>query len=81
MQQLSPAAAKDVFEKAVGFTKADEFRRAGLYPYFTEFSAGADSGEASPLTPKLKLPQSTLSISMVLVVRARECSTARWIFT
>src|SRR5215510_1328734 len=46
MQQLSPIAAKDVFEKAVGFTKADEFRRAGLYPYFTEFSAGADSGEA-----------------------------------
>jgi len=46
MQQRSPAVTKDVFEKAVGFTKADEFRKAGLYPYFTEFSSGADSGEA-----------------------------------
>ena len=46
MQQRSPAVTKDIFEKAVGFTKADEFRRAGLYPYFTEFSSGADSGEA-----------------------------------
>jgi 8-amino-7-oxononanoate synthase len=46
MQQRSHISAKDVFEKAVGFTKADEFRRAGLYPYFTEFSSGADSGEA-----------------------------------
>jgi 8-amino-7-oxononanoate synthase len=45
MQQRSPAV-KDVFEKAAAFTKADEFRRAGLYPYFTEFSSGADSGEA-----------------------------------
>ena len=44
MQQRSPAVMKDVFDKAVGFTKADEFRRAGLYPYFTEFSSGADSG-------------------------------------
>src|SRR6185436_19264736 len=46
MQQRSPAVTKDVFDKAVGFTKADEFRRAGLYPYFTEFASGADSGEA-----------------------------------
>lgn len=46
MQQRSHISAKDIFEKAVGFTKADEFRRAGLYPYFTEFSSGADSGEA-----------------------------------
>jgi 8-amino-7-oxononanoate synthase len=46
MQQRSHLGAKDLFEKAVGFTKADEFRRAGLYPYFTEFSSGADSGEA-----------------------------------
>lgn len=46
MQQRSHISAKDVFDKAVGFTKADEFRRAGLYPYFTEFSNGADSGEA-----------------------------------
>jgi 8-amino-7-oxononanoate synthase len=46
MQQRSHVSAKDLFEKAVGFTKADEFRRAGLYPYFTEFSNGADSGEA-----------------------------------
>lgn len=45
MQQRSPAV-KDVFEKAAAFTKADEFKRAGLYPYFTEFSSGADSGEA-----------------------------------
>jgi len=46
MQQRSQFRAKDVFEKAVGFTKADEFRSAGLYPYFTEFTGGADSGEA-----------------------------------
>jgi 8-amino-7-oxononanoate synthase len=46
MQKRSRIIAKDVFEKALGFTKADEFRRAGLYPYFTEFSSGADSGEA-----------------------------------
>src|ERR1700675_4546745 len=46
MQQRSHISAKDILEKAVGFTKADEFRRAGLYPYFTEFSSGADSGEA-----------------------------------
>jgi 8-amino-7-oxononanoate synthase len=46
MQQRSQLRARDVFEKAVGFTKADEYRRAGLYPYFTEFTSGADSGEA-----------------------------------
>lgn len=46
MQQRSPQSARDIFEKAIGFTKADEFRRAGLYPYFTEFSGGADFGEA-----------------------------------
>src|SRR5215470_18492950 len=46
MQQRSQFRARDVFEKAVGFTKADEYRRAGLYPYFTEFTSGADSGEA-----------------------------------
>jgi 8-amino-7-oxononanoate synthase len=46
MQQRSHAGAKDLFDKAIGFTKADEFRRAGLYPYFTEFSSGANSGEA-----------------------------------
>jgi 8-amino-7-oxononanoate synthase len=46
MQQRSPQSARDIFEKAAGFTKADEFRRAGLYPYFTEFSSGSDSGEA-----------------------------------
>lgn len=46
MQQRSHISAKDILEKAIGFTKADEFRRAGLYPYFTEFSSGADSGEA-----------------------------------
>ncbi len=46
MQQQSRVAAKDILEKAAAFTKAEEFRRAGLYPYFTEFSSGADSGEA-----------------------------------
>jgi 8-amino-7-oxononanoate synthase len=46
MQQRSHVIVKDLFEKAAGFTKADEFRRAGLYPYFTEFTSGADSGEA-----------------------------------
>ena len=46
MQQRSRAGAKDVFEKAIAYTKADEFRRAGLYPYFTEFSGAVDSGEA-----------------------------------
>jgi 8-amino-7-oxononanoate synthase len=46
MQQRSQIRAKDVFEKAVGFTKADEFRRAGLYPYFTEFTGTTDPGEA-----------------------------------
>jgi 8-amino-7-oxononanoate synthase len=46
MQQPSRIAAKDVFEKAIGYTKPDEFRRAGLYPYFTEFSGAVDSGEA-----------------------------------
>jgi len=46
MQQRSHISAKDILDKVAGFTKADEFRRAGLYPYFTEFSSGADSGEA-----------------------------------
>jgi 8-amino-7-oxononanoate synthase len=46
MQQRSRTGAKDVFEKAIGYTKAEEFRRAGLYPYFTEFSGAVDSGEA-----------------------------------
>jgi 8-amino-7-oxononanoate synthase len=49
MQQPSRIAAKDVFEKAISFTKADEFRRAGLYPYFTEFSGTVDSGGAEVL--------------------------------
>src|SRR5215471_10155964 len=46
MQQPSRIAAKDVFEKALAYTKADEFRRVGLYPYFTEFSGAVDTGEA-----------------------------------
>jgi 8-amino-7-oxononanoate synthase len=46
MQQRSTRIAKDIFEKAITFTKADEFRRVGLYPYFTEFSSASDSGEA-----------------------------------
>ena len=46
MQQRSQVGLKDLFEKAAAFTKADEFRREGLYPYFTEFSGGADHSEA-----------------------------------
>jgi 8-amino-7-oxononanoate synthase len=46
MQQQSQVAVKDLFEKAAAFTKADEFRREGLYPYFTEFTGGADHSEA-----------------------------------
>ncbi|MCI0487956.1 MAG: aminotransferase class I/II-fold pyridoxal phosphate-dependent enzyme [Blastocatellia bacterium] len=46
MQQQARMSAKDLFEKAVSFTKADEFRRAGLYPYFAEFSGSPDSIEA-----------------------------------
>lgn len=46
VQQQSHVSVKDLFEKAAGFTKADEFRRAGLYPYFTEFSGAVDSSEA-----------------------------------
>lgn len=49
MQQRSRVGAKDLLEKAVAFTKADEFRRAGLYPYFTEFSGAAEAGEAEVL--------------------------------
>jgi 8-amino-7-oxononanoate synthase len=45
MQQRSQEAVKDIFEKATAFTKADEFRKAGLYPYFTEFSGVADTAE------------------------------------
>src|SRR6516165_6877187 len=45
MQKRSESV-KDVFEKAVAFTRADEYRRAGLYPYFTEFSGAADSNQA-----------------------------------
>ena len=55
MQQRSRVAAKDLFEKAAAFTKADEFRRAGLYPYFTEFSSGADSGEAEVMMGDRKI--------------------------
>jgi 8-amino-7-oxononanoate synthase len=46
MQQQSRLPAKDVFEKTVSFTKAEEFRQTGLYPYFTEFSSGTGFGEA-----------------------------------
>src|SRR5215813_14261906 len=46
MQKLSEQSVKDVFEKAVAFTRADEYRRAGLYPYFTEFSGAPDSNQA-----------------------------------
>lgn len=55
MQQRSRVAAKDLFEKAAAFTKAEEFRRAGLYPYFTEFSSGADSGEAEVMMGDRKI--------------------------
>ena len=46
MQQQARLSVKDVFDKAIGYTKPDEFRRVGLYPYFTEFSSASDSGEA-----------------------------------
>lgn len=46
MQQQARIGVKDLFDKATGYTKPDEFRRAGLYPYFTEFSSGSDSGDA-----------------------------------
>lgn len=46
MQQPARISAKDLFDKAIGYTKPDEFRRVGLYPYFTEFSSGSDAGEA-----------------------------------
>ena len=46
MQKRAEQSVKDIFEKAVAFTRADEYRRAGLYPYFTEFSGAADSSQA-----------------------------------
>jgi 8-amino-7-oxononanoate synthase len=46
MQQQRKRSVKDIFEKATTFTKADEFKRAGLYPYFTEFSGLSHSGDA-----------------------------------
>ena len=46
MQQQARLTVKDIFDKAAGYTKPDEFRRLGLYPYFTEFSSASDSGEA-----------------------------------
>ena len=46
MQQRAQTSAKDVFEKATGFTRADVFSRPELYPYFTEFSDASDLGEA-----------------------------------
>lgn len=49
MQQQARISVKDIFDKAVGYTKPDEFRRLGLYPYFTEFSSASDSGEAEVL--------------------------------
>ncbi|HEY6331025.1 MAG TPA: aminotransferase class I/II-fold pyridoxal phosphate-dependent enzyme [Blastocatellia bacterium] len=45
MQQQARKPVRDIFEKAAAFTKADEFRKAGLYPYFTEFCGVADSAE------------------------------------
>lgn len=46
MQKQSHISVKDIFEKAAAFTKADEFRKAGLYPYFTEFSGLEESSDA-----------------------------------
>jgi len=46
MQKRAEQTVKDIFDKAVAFTRADEYRRAGLYPYFTEFSGAADSSKA-----------------------------------
>ncbi len=46
MQQKMEKGVRDIFEKASAFTKADEFRTLGLYPYFTEFAGAVDCGEA-----------------------------------
>ncbi|MEW6130768.1 MAG: aminotransferase class I/II-fold pyridoxal phosphate-dependent enzyme [Acidobacteriota bacterium] len=46
MQRQARIGVKDVFEKAISYTKPDEFREVGLYPYFTEFTSGSDSGNA-----------------------------------
>jgi 8-amino-7-oxononanoate synthase len=46
MQQQSRIGVKDVFEKAISYTKPEEFKQAGLYPYFVEFSSGSDAGNA-----------------------------------
>ena len=45
MQQMQ-AKIKDVFEKAYQFSKPDEMRKAGVYPYFTQFTGGAGPSEA-----------------------------------
>jgi 8-amino-7-oxononanoate synthase len=45
MKEQLHRGVKDIFEKVVAFTKADHFRSAGLYPYFTEFSGAVASNE------------------------------------
>jgi len=39
-------AAKDIFQKAFDFTRPDEFRQAGLYPFFPEFRGYDESDGA-----------------------------------
>jgi 8-amino-7-oxononanoate synthase len=46
MQQQARIGVKDIFEKAASYTKPEEFRQIGLYPYFTEFTSGSDAGNA-----------------------------------
>jgi 8-amino-7-oxononanoate synthase len=46
MQQQARIGVKDIFEKAASYTKPEEFRQVGLYPYFTEFTSGSDAGNA-----------------------------------
>jgi 8-amino-7-oxononanoate synthase len=46
MQQQARIGVKDIFEKAISYTKPDEFRHVGLYPYFSEFTSGSDAGNA-----------------------------------
>jgi 8-amino-7-oxononanoate synthase len=49
MTQLPHAGVRDLFEKMAAFTKADDLRRLGLYPYFTPFSNSPDASEGEAL--------------------------------
>jgi 8-amino-7-oxononanoate synthase len=39
MAETTPLVRSDIFEKAFGFTKADEVKAMGLYPYFKPLEA------------------------------------------